>query len=157
MIQYLELIKPLLGKNPKDDAKLLRTIERQYLVFVSSPFRLLGWSEEARIAADILALESLIEVCGSLQGFRPRSRYFRSSAFLRTIQNNPAPAKEHLAQLEREHVEPARFCITAVFITSLIQMEHRKDRFRWLLTVVLSIIGTALAAMKLIGDLNGNG
>jgi hypothetical protein len=157
MIQYLELIKPLLGKDPQEDTRLLRTIERLYLVFVRSPFRFLGRSEEGRIAADILSLESLIEGSGSLQRFKPRSRYFRSSAFLRAIRHIPVLAKEQIAQLEREHVGPVRFHITAVFITALIQMEHRKDRFRWLITVVLSIIGTALATIKLIGDLNGNG
>lgn len=143
-----------MGKDQRRDAKLLSTVERLYLVFVRSPFRFLFWSEEARIARDILQMDELISVRASLTGFKPRSRYFRQSDFLASIAKDTHLRKDQITQLECEYVSPLRFHITAVFITSLIQIEHRKERFRWRLTMLLSIIGTVLAAIKLIGDLH---
>jgi hypothetical protein len=155
MLQYLDVVQALLGKEPDPEGKLLRTVERLYFHYVRRPFRRLSRSEEARIAADILAIDELLVTAPtSLASLKVRSKRFASNAFLQRLQKQPHIDRPELAQLEAEHLTPTRYYITAVFITYLIKFEYRKDRFRWLLAVILSVVATTLAALiKSFGDI----
>lgn len=154
MIQYIDVLKVLLDKDPGHNKDILRTVEALYFLYVRHPLRRIASSEEARIANDIVNIETLLVAGANLSKLKVRSKRFRETKFLTDLRAKPKIDGTDIAQLEREHLDPCRFYITAVFIANLVKLEHNKDRLRWALTIIFSAIASLAALIKVLGDLH---
>lgn len=154
MRDLLLYIKELPLKSPEQQAKLVTTLERLYFLHIRT-LRPLRFSEPARIASDLVRLEEALEEEGTIGGVKLRSRLLKGNILLNSSRQTEKLEKHKIDLINDQVIGPIRYFVPAVMAAEIINSDSRRERWRWLSTIVLSILTAILALIaKQLGDLH---
>jgi len=154
MKELLEHIKDLTLSDANNSKKFAATIEQLYFLYIRPWYKVLSSSEPVKIASDLVRLETTLGQRRSIQKLRLKSAFMKENSLLLQLRSSPKLEQYMIDQIYDLVIEPNRFYIPAAMTAEIINKENAKDRWRWLMTVVLSLLAGILAIIsKQLGDL----
>ena len=150
MKELLDFLQLSYADEPNKAKIIIETIQRLYFSYVKHPWKFLRFSEEYRIANDLLNLERAISDKRSIRGLNLRSRMLKENHMVTTLGLKDSLENWDVAQLE-SLIGSNKYYITSVFIADIISMESQANALKWIITVIVSMI-TAIIVKKFSGS-----
>jgi hypothetical protein len=118
-------------------------LEYLYFVHIKPIFKRLRWSDEYRIAQDLLQLKKAVNT-GKLETARLRTDFVKK---LLSDYGIVAPLTQEDKQIiENNILREHRYYITAAFIADVVNRQARQEQLKWLVTAIIALMA-ALASL----------
>lgn len=128
-----------------DTSRVLPPLQRMYFDYITTPFRFLRHSEDYKTATDLVRLERHITTKRHLQHLHLHSHALKTNALLEETRKKNTLTDYEKDTLITELVAHNRPAIAAALIADLLNRETRRDRFRWFLTFIVSLLSLIIA------------
>ena len=127
--------------------KTLSTLEYIYFIYIISPFNFLRFSEEYRIAKDLVRIQQALEV-GTVINVKIKSKLLSDNRDLQKYKKIVALDDGEIEAIRKLIVLRYNHIIKAVFFAEVIIREKKEEWFRYSVTTFLALISILLAFDK---------
>ena len=147
MRDFLDYIDFLLSEDAAARDRVVEVVLSLYFIYINPWYRTLKFSDESKIARDIIAIKRALRTSATLLGLRLRSRELKSLAI---IKSNfcVTGLEQYMVRRILDELSKYDHIVLAVFIAEIVERETIRERLRWISTLLL---GALTAGITLLG------